>query len=72
MKVYKVEIMIIDFDGLGADGIVSEIENTRYANDCIYPKVKSIVEKDIGEWDDNHPLNSRKTCDAEYARLFGK
>lgn len=71
MKVYKVEVMIIDFDRLGPDDIKSAIENTRYANHCISPQVKSIAERDIGEWDDNHPLNRRDTCDAEYRRLFG-
>lgn len=72
MKVYKVEVLIIDFDSLGADGIKSAIENTNYPNDCISPTVKSIVEKDIGKWDDNNPLNYRDTCDVEYKRLFGK
>jgi len=72
MKVYKVELMIIDFDELGDDSIKLEIENSRYPNDCIHPKVMSIVEKDIGEWDDNNPLNNQKTCRDEYNRLFEK
>lgn len=71
MKVYKVELLIIDFDQLGPDGIKSAIENTRYPNHCISPKVKSTEERDIGEWSDDNPLNFRDTCDAEYRRLFG-
>jgi hypothetical protein len=70
MKAYKIELLIIDFDELGKDGIVSEIENARYANDCISPDVKSIVEKDIGEWHDGHPLNLLNTCDKAYKNLF--
>jgi hypothetical protein len=31
-KVYKVELLIIDHDGLGQDEITSVIENTRYPN----------------------------------------
>jgi hypothetical protein len=72
MKVYKVELLIIDFDKLGPDEIKSEIENCNYLNDCISPKVKAIEERDIGEWSDDNPLNNRNTSDAEYKRLFGK
>ena len=67
---YKVELMVMDFDGLGADGIKEEIENTRYANHCINPEVMACEERDIGEWSDEHPLNQRDKADAEYRRLF--
>ena len=70
MKAYKVEILIIDFDGLGVEGIKDEIENVNYPNDCLNPAVKGIKEVDIGEWDDYHPLNNPDTCQAEYKRLF--
>jgi len=72
MKVYKVELLVIDFDGLGADGIKTEIENCNYPNDCISPRVQAITERDIGEWNDDNPLNSSITRDAEYKRLFEK
>ena len=72
MKVYKVELMIIDFDRCGPEEIQTVIENAHYPNRCINPQIKSIVEKDIGEWSDDNPLNNRNTCDAEYKRLFGE
>ena len=72
MKVYKVEIFIVDHDQLGADEIRDVIENARYPNHCIYPDVKSIIEKDIGEWSDDNPLNKPSTADAEYKRLFNQ
>jgi len=72
MKVYKVELMIIDFDQLGADGIKEEIECARYANRCISPEVKSIESRDLGEWEDDNPLNMCDTRDAEYRRLFAQ
>ena len=50
MKAYKIEILVIDFDELGPQSIVSEIENVNYPNDCLSPQVKSIIEKDNGEW----------------------
>jgi len=70
LKAYKVELLIIDFDGIGRDGIVSAIENTRYPNHCIAPDVQYVSTADIGEWDDDHPLNHMDTAEDEYSRLF--
>ena len=70
MKAYKLEILIIDFDGLGSKGIIEELENTRFANDCINPKVMDIEERDIGEWHDEHPLNSSLLTKEEYKKLW--
>lgn len=72
MKAYKLEILVIDFDGIGKDAIAEEIEGAPYGNHCISPKVKKIVERDIGQWEDSHPLNIRDTCDDEYKRMFGE
>jgi hypothetical protein len=70
MKAYKLEILIIDFDDIGEEEIRYQIENNRYSNDCISPKIKSIQVEDIGEFHDAHPLNVKSTCDEEYNRLF--
>lgn len=70
MKAYKIEILVIDFDELGESQIKTELENVNFPNDCVSLNIKSITEKDIGEWTDEHPLNKRATCDAEYQRLF--
>jgi len=70
MKAYRLEILIIDLDEIGRDSVIEEFKRARYANDRISPQIKSIEEKDIGEWSDDHPLNKRKTCDEEYRRLF--
>jgi len=70
MKAYKIEILVIDHEGVGGDDIKSIIENVRYPNRCISPEVKNIDERDIGEWRDDHPLNIRSTCDSEYHRIF--
>lgn len=72
MKAYKLEILVIDYDEIGGDAIQAEIENANYGNDCITPRVKHITERDIGPWNDDHPLNDRKTCDQEYERLFNE
>lgn len=72
MKAYKIELLVIDFDELGKDSIIQEIENANYPNDCLSPMVKSVVEKDIGEWHDDHPLNKLSTVDVTYKELFNK
>lgn len=72
MRAYKVELLILDFDELGPEGISDTIENSRYPNDCIGPSVMEIESRDIGEWSDDNPLNRRDLAKAEYQRLFGK
>lgn len=72
MKAYKIELLVIDFDELGKDSIIQEIENANYPNDCLSPTVKSVVEKDIGEWNDGHPLNKLATSDDAYKEIFNK
>lgn len=70
MKVYKLEVCVIDFDDVGAEDIQNILENTRYPNRCISPAVKKIESRDIGEWYDEHPLNKHETAEGEYKRLF--
>lgn len=70
MKAYKVEILVIDYDGLGSDEIKNVLENTKYPNRCMYLAVKHIQSRDIGECDDGHPLNLTSKQDQEYKRLF--
>jgi hypothetical protein len=70
MNVFRVELLVLDGDGIGGKAIMNEIENTRYGNRCISPQVMSIQGADIGEWRDDHPLNSRSKSEAEFRRLF--
>ena len=70
MKAYRVELLVLDFDDIGKDGIMEEIENTRYGNHCISPSVMEIDCRDIGEWHDGHPLNRTETQMIEYRRWF--
>jgi hypothetical protein len=69
MKVHQLTVRILDFEDLGAKGVVLELENARFANDCISPDVAKIETREI-EWTDDHPLNKRETKDGEWARLF--
>jgi len=70
VKAYKIELLVIDFDGLGQQGVVETIASRRWPNDCISPSVEACQEADIGVWTDDHPLNKKATASAEYARLF--
>jgi len=70
MKAHVVTLTIIDMDDIGAEEIKVVIENVHYPNRCISPDVVNIETADIGEWDDDHPLNSNETAGAEWHRLF--
>lgn len=61
MKAYLVTTLVVDHDDVGASEVAEVLESTRFANHCISPRVASISEFDIGEWDDGHPLNRRDT-----------
>lgn len=70
MKVHQIVLTVIDFDEMGPEAIRETIENARYPNHCISPHVRRIETRDIGPWDDSHPLNSRETQEQELKRLF--
>lgn len=70
MKVYKLTCCFIDFDELGVGGTKDLIENARLPNHISPPSVINIQSVDIGEWDDDNPLNNRATLYEEFNRLF--
>lgn len=72
MKIYKIEVMVLDLDQIGEQEIVDVIEHTRYPNRCISPEVKKVESRDIGEWHEDHPINLNVSHDAEYQRLFAE
>lgn len=65
MKVFKVEMYVVDFEGMGEEEIKRVIEDGKY----IYPNVVHMESREVN-WSDDHPLNKKSTCDAEYKRLF--
>jgi hypothetical protein len=69
VNVYKLEVMIIDFDGIGVQDAKQVLENANYPNDCINPTVMHFEQRQI-EFDDDHPLNNTRTSVAAYHDLF--
>lgn len=67
-KVYKVTVMIVDSDELGADGITEVLEHTKYPNWCMSPVVMDTEVREV-DWSDDHPLNMGGQ-DAAFAELF--
>jgi hypothetical protein len=63
-------LTIVDLDEIDAEEVKIVIENTHYPNRCISPDVVKIETADIGEWDDEHPLNNIGTAEEEWRRLF--
>jgi hypothetical protein len=67
-KAYLIQALVIDFEGMRKEDIVEEVENRpKYSS----PNVLSIQGVDLGEWNDDHPLNKHATQIAEVERLFG-
>ena len=67
MKAYLMTVLVLDHEGYGIEDAANCIESVRDWN----PTVMSSKEADIGEWSDEHPLNSKSTMKAECDRLFG-
>ncbi len=66
MKAHKIEVVVLDFEDYGVDEYINIISNHRHLSaSCLENKTV-----DIGEWSDDHPLNNRKTHEAESTRLF--
>jgi hypothetical protein len=72
MKAYKIEILVIDHEEVGPEQIKEYIEDAKFPNYCFGLKVKNMIEKEIGEFNDDHPLNKKVTCEDEYKKLFGE
>lgn len=66
MKAYKVTVLVVDHEGIGAKSVGEEVRRSRYIN----PLVLDIEEADIGAWSDEHPLNHIDTFKAETEKLF--
>lgn len=60
--VYKIEVLVIDFENNGPDDAIALIEQCKHLSaKCI--KVES---RDAGEWHDRHPLNLLTTDKSAY------
>ncbi len=68
MKAHILTVVILDHDGLGAEGVVEELQSANFANDCIHPKVGKVETFELGEWEDNHPLNQGDTDQLKWLR----
>ena len=69
-KVHKITLLIVDHDDLGAQEVVTVLENTRYPNRCVMPRIASIETREV-DWDDGHPLNQNASWRKAFAALFG-
>lgn len=61
MKAYRIVTYITDHEGIGIDEILFHLDS-KY----LTVQVGAIDEIDIGEWDDDHPLNSYETDTEAY------
>lgn len=66
MKVYKLEVLVLDFENYGQESISTMLEQIR----GLHVGVLSTQQADIGVWDDENPLNYYTQRNAEVMRLF--
>ena len=69
VTVYRIELLVVDHDEIGLEGITEALELTSYPNDCINPSVMGSESREV-EWSDDHPLNQIDTTESEYTQLF--
>ena len=69
MKVFKLEIMLLEEDVETMEEAETLVVNARLPNH-ISLDVMSCREAEIGEWHDDHLLNNYNTLEAEMNRLF--
>lgn len=70
-QVHRIVLLVVDHDDLGANGVIDVLENVRYPNHCIYPKVMT-VDTCVTDWTDDHPLNSDRTMQKEFEKMFDR
>jgi hypothetical protein len=70
MKVHKITLSVIDLEDVGAEEIKNILENQKYPNYCIAPRVEEQEEREIGEFTDDHPLNKGDTAREAFKELF--
>ena len=69
MKAHRVTLLIVDPNN--PDTTEEEYRNLLENCRHVYPTILDFQSAEIGEWDDDHPLNRLATLPAEVARLFG-
>ena len=68
MKVHQIVVTVLDFEDMGLASIEEQLENNRHLSVSV--RMDKSQTRDIGMWDDSHPLNHRDKADAELKRLF--
>ena len=68
MKVHRIVCLVIDpnHPNMPAQQYAIALENCRHVD----PSILSVESAEIGEWEDENPLNRKETRDAEVKRLF--
>lgn len=70
MRVYKMEVMVIDTEGLGVGEIKSLIEDNSCDGLVVSPVVRSLEVREIADMPGNHPHEIQKYVDSVWQGLF--
>lgn len=69
MKAHLAVVLVVDFDDIGAEATKHTLERS-VRHSQFYPAVVGIDTTDIGEWDDDNPLNHSSQREEAVRRLF--
>lgn len=69
VQVHRIVLMIVDHDVVGIEELSDIIENTKYPNHCMNPKVMNSDTREV-RWYDQHPLNMKDEQKAGFNRIF--
>ncbi len=68
-EVFKLTVLVVDHDGIGAKAAKLNLENGNFANRCISPYVMD-METRVVDWTDDHPLNFFDRMKETFYELF--
>ena len=66
MKMHKITLYVMDFDDIGVKDIETIIDQNRYLS--LFRFLSETV--DIGEWEDENPLNYNDTPIEQFEKYF--
>ncbi len=70
IQVHRIVLLVVDHDGLGSEEASEILENNRYPNHCMYPRVIGVETAEV-EWSDEHPLNRSGDITQAIVDTFG-
>lgn len=66
MKLHKFTVYVFDHDDIGVEEITYHLDSVKYLTTAVFHNMTT----DIGEWDDDHPLNKNSADQLTFDEYF--